>query len=407
MTNKENWKIEGNSYIVGSSNVGRILPGPPPTEETCPHHIFPALHRGKYNLMLWHYVMYIDYFGLKEKPFTISPNPRYLYMSEHHREALAHLLYGIASDGCLILLTGDVGTGKTTVCRSLLEQLPQNTETAIIVNPKLSVRELLETICEELAIPYTRNSTSIKTYIDGINSHLLKSHTEGKTTVLIIDEAQNLDMEVLEQLRLLTNLETDTTKLLKIVLIGQPELREKLKDPRVSQIDQRITSRYHLAPLQKNDVAGFIQHRLIIAGGGRMHFFTEKALEQAYRLSRGIPRLINILCDRALLGAYAEEKDQVSESIMLQAGREVLGEIPDATPKPSIRFVRAAALFVLALLFLATTFFLFSNNDKLLPVLNAVPFGREQQSSRANSEGGPPEETRSAEIPDPEKFQDG
>ncbi len=354
--------------------------------------------------------MYTDYFGLKEKPFTISPNPRYLYMSEHHREALAHLLYGITSDGCLILLTGDVGTGKTTVCRSLLEQLPQNTETAMIVNPKLSVRELLETICEELDIPFSRNSTSRKTYIDGINNHLLKSHAEGKTTVLIIDEAQNLNMEVLEQLRLLTNLETDTAKLLKIVLIGQPELQEKLKDPRVSQIDQRITSRYHLAPLQKTDVAGFIQHRLIIAGGGRMQFFTEKALDQAYRLSRGIPRLINILCDRALLGAYAEGKDQVSESIMLQAGREVLGEIPAITPKSSIRFVRRAVLFILALLFLGTaTFLFFSHYDGSLRFYNSAlieeEYGQEQRSNEADITRGSSADPLDQVTSDAERFQ--
>ncbi len=271
--------------------------------------------------------MYTEYFGLKEKPFTISPDPRYLYMSEHHREALAHLLYGITSDGCLILLTGDVGTGKTTVCRSLLEQLPEKTETAMIVNPKLSVQELLETICEELKIAFTKNSASTKSYIDSINKHLLQSHSQGYRTVLIIDEAQNLDMDVLEQLRLLTNLETDTHKLLKIVLIGQTELQKKLESPKVSQINQRITSRYHLAPLSRNDVFGFIQHRLIVAGGGRMQFFSDEALEHAYQLSEGIPRVINILCDRALLGAYVEERDQVSKRIIIKAAKEVLGKI--------------------------------------------------------------------------------
>jgi len=304
--------------------------------------------------------MYTEYFGLQEKPFTISPDPRYLYMSEHHREALAHLLYGISSDGCLILLTGDVGTGKTTVCRSLLSLLPENTETAIIVNPKLSVQELLETICEELEIPFSKSSSSLKSYIDGINNHLLTSHTLGKTTVLIIDEAQNLDMDVLEQLRLLTNLETDTAKLLKIVLIGQTELQEKLKSPEVSQINQRITSRYHLAPLSKNDAIRFIKHRLIIAGGGRMQFFTDKALLQAYQLSNGIPRLINILCDRALLGAYVEEKDQVTERIMLKSGCEVLGEAPLPPEKRQwpVRIPYRAVIFSLVLLSLGTTAYL-------------------------------------------------
>lgn len=293
--------------------------------------------------------MYTEYFGLKEKPFSISPDPRYLYMSEHHREALAHLLYGITSDGCLILLTGDVGTGKTTVCRSLLEQLPINTEAAIIVNPKLSVQELLETICEELAIDFDRSRRSTKSYIDAINRHLLETHSQGKTTLLIIDEAQNLDMDVLEQLRLLTNLETDNAKLLKIVLIGQPELQEKLESPEVSQINQRITSRYHLAPLSKSDACSFIQHRLVVAGGGRVRFFSDKALNLVFKLSGGIPRLINVLCDRALLGAFAEEQNQVSEKIMAKAAKEVFGR-PVEIEKRKISFTRVVAATLLVLL---------------------------------------------------------
>ena len=307
-----------------------------------------------------HCPMYTEYFGLKEKPFTISPDPRYLYMSEHHREALAHLLYGITSDGCLILLTGDVGTGKTTVCRSLLEQLPENTSTAMIVNPKLSVQELLETICEELKIAYRKNRASTKAYIDSINNHLLDAHANGVRTVLIIDEAQNLDMDVLEQLRLLTNLETDTHKLLKIILIGQTELQKKLENPKVSQINQRITSRYHLAPLSKKDVFGFIQHRLIVAGGGRMQFFSEEALQQAYNLSNGIPRLINILCDRALLGAYVEEKDQVSERIILKAAKEVFGKfVRKHHAQKTVAIPEKIIFVVFAVLLLSATIFYF------------------------------------------------
>ncbi len=301
--------------------------------------------------------MYREYFGLQEKPFTISPDPRYLYMSEHHREALAHLLYGINSDGCLILLTGDVGTGKTTVCRSLIQQLPHNTEAAIIVNPKLSVQELLETICEELQIPFTRHNPTIKSYIDAINHSLLTAHAQGRTTLLIIDEAQNLDMEVLEQLRLLTNLETDTTKLLKIILIGQPELQQKLEQPEVAQINQRITSRYHLAPLSENDASQFIRHRLIIAGGGRMEFFSPAALKDVYRASRGIPRLINIICDRALLGAYVENANQVNRQIVAKAAKEVLGV--DFTPEKSSKkpFI---ILLCISLAASITFFFMFS-----------------------------------------------
>jgi len=310
-----------------------------------------------------HFIMYVEYFGLKEKPFTIAPNPRYLYMSEQHREALAHLLYGVSQDGCFILLTGDVGTGKTTVCRSLLEQLPEKTQSAIIINPKLSVAELLETICEELSIPCTQGTPSIKSYIDTINKYLLHSHAQGKTTILIIDEAQNLDIEVLEQLRLLTNLETNTTKLLKIILIGQSELQQKLRSDRVAQISQRITSRYHLAPLNRNDTYNFIRHRLIIAGGGRMQFFSKAALKRAYLLTNGIPRLINILCDRALLGAYIEGSDQVSEKVLLKAGWEILGRDSHLAQRPSSKTFPLAIVSAFVLLLLGTTaLFMYGDN---------------------------------------------
>lgn len=270
--------------------------------------------------------MYTQYFGLQEKPFAIAPNPRYLYMSELHKEALAHLLYGINDDGCLILLTGDVGTGKTTVCRCLLEQLPEDTDAAVILNPSLTVLELLQTICEELAIDIHAEEKSVKTYTDSLNRYLLTSHAGGRSTALIIDEAQNLSIDVLEQLRLLTNLETDQHKLLKIVLLGQTELQEMLSGPEVAQINQRITSRYHLGPLSRDDISVYVQHRLMIAGGGRLPLFDTKAFDLLYTLSGGIPRLINILCDRALLGAYVEGEPQVTKKIMAKAGSEVLGK---------------------------------------------------------------------------------
>ncbi|MBB5347816.1 AAA family ATPase [Desulfoprunum benzoelyticum] len=268
--------------------------------------------------------MYTHYFGLNDKPFAIAPNPRYLYMSELHREALAHLIYGIQRDGCFILLTGDVGTGKTTVCRCLLEQLPEDTDVAIILNPKLTAIDLLKTICEELSIPVPSESPTGKSYIDALNRHLLQTHAEGRSTALVIDEAQNLEADVLEQLRLLTNLETDTQKLLKIILLGQPELRTLLAGPQMSQVNQRITSRYHLQPLQPEDVRIYIQHRLRVAGGGTRRLFTDPAIKHVARISKGIPRLINLICDRALLGAYAENADRVNWKIMRKAGREVL-----------------------------------------------------------------------------------
>lgn len=268
--------------------------------------------------------MYTHFFGLKEKPFTITPDPRYLYMSELHKEALAHLLYGINTDGCLILLTGEVGTGKTTVCRCFLDQLDEKTDTALIINPKLTALELLETICDELNIEYGKQNRSIKSIIDSLNHHLLNSHSEGRTTVIIIDEAQNLDLDVLEQLRLLTNLETERHKLLKIVLLGQPELLDILNREEVAQINQRITSRYHLQPLlHKNDLFNYVSHRLKIAGS-RLTLFSQPALAYLFKASRGVPRLVNVICDRALLGAYVEGNDHVNKRIMSQAVNEVM-----------------------------------------------------------------------------------
>ncbi len=295
--------------------------------------------------------MYTTYFGLKEKPFSIAPDPHYLYMSELHREALAHLLYGISSDGCFILLTGDVGTGKTTVCRCLLEQLPDNTDVALIVNPRLTVLELLESICDELGIPLGKERGGTKFYVDRLNRYLLDSHAKGRNTALIIDEAQNLSLDLLEQLRLLTNLETDKKKLLKIVLLGQPELKQILEQSGADQISQRITSRYHLSPLKREDVYAYVHHRLAVVGE-RGALFSDAALSRIYELSCGIPRLINLLCDRSLLGAYAEEKCLVNGRIVDRAAREVLGNVGERGGKGKQRrllqtVLLASLLFVL------------------------------------------------------------
>ncbi len=268
--------------------------------------------------------MYINYFGLKEKPFSISPDPRFLYMSELHREALAHLLYGINSDGCFILLTGDVGTGKTTIGRCLMAQLPDNADVALIVNPPLTVFELLETICNELGIPVETGEKNTKVYLDKLNVYLLDAHGRGRNVALLIDEAQNLSLDLLEQLRLLTNLETDQKKLLKIVLLGQTELRKTLNQGGAAQISQRITSRYHLQPLDKENSFAYIHHRLAVAGE-QGQVFSSVALSRVFEYSHGIPRLINVLCDRSLLGAYAEEQYLVSDSIVEKSAEEVLG----------------------------------------------------------------------------------
>lgn len=288
--------------------------------------------------------MYTRYFGLTEKPFAIAPNPRYLYMSELHREAMAHLLYGISSEGCIILLTGDVGTGKTTVCRCLVDQLPATTDIAMILNPKLTIMDLFKTICEELKIPVQDASPTIKTYVDLLNTYLLDAHAKGRNTALIIDEAQNLDVEILEQLRLLTNLETDTNKLLQIVLIGQPELQHILADPKLSQINQRVTTRYHLGPLQPADIETYIEHRIAIAGGNsRNALFSKRAIRYVAIISRGIPRVINLLCDHSLLGAYADNQDHVSLDIMRKAARE-LSSI--TSPRRSRKKTMFVALFL-------------------------------------------------------------
>ncbi|BHH86029.1 hypothetical protein LA52FAK_43180 [Desulforhopalus sp. 52FAK] len=292
--------------------------------------------------------MYTRYFGLTEKPFAITPNPRFLYMSELHREALAHLLYGINSEGCIILLTGGVGTGKTTVCRCLLEQLPETTDVALVLNPKLTIGDLLKTVCEELGIGIVCEQPTNKDYIDGLNNYLLEAHGKGRNTAVIIDEAQNLDTEVLEQLRLLTNLETDTQKLLQVVLVGQPELRDILKIPALSQVSQRITTRYHLNSLQPTDVAAYIRHRISVAGGDpRSLTIPANAIKIINKYSGGVPRLINVICDRALLGAYAENKAYIDAQIVKKAVKEVIAASGSRWEFNKILVVAAITLFVL------------------------------------------------------------
>lgn len=268
--------------------------------------------------------MYTSYFGLNENPFSIAPDPLYLYMSEHHREALAHLQYGIQSDGGFVLLTGEVGAGKTTLCRSLLEKLPAEVVVAFVLNPKVSAIELLETICDELHIERPEQ-VSIKALVDRLNAYLLDANANGQKTVLIIDEAQNLSIDVLEQLRLLTNLETNRYKLLQIVLLGQPELLHILNRQEMRQLSQRVTARCHLGPLDVHEVDAYLQHRLEIAGCNR-RLFPEALSSVLWKLTGGIPRLINLICDRALLGAYALEKKEVDVRILRQAAREVLGD---------------------------------------------------------------------------------
>ncbi len=285
--------------------------------------------------------MYTSFFGLQEKPFAITPDPRYLYLSERHAEALAHLLYGINEAGGFIQLTGEVGTGKTTVIRSLLEQLPGHADVALILNPRITPAEFLLTICEELHVPVPEAGRgSTKTLMDVLGRHLLDTHASGRRVVLIVDEAQNLGTQTLEQVRLLTNLETATTKLLQIILIGQPELRELLDQPELRQLAQRITGRYHLNPLSQEESAGYVKHRMRIAGA-TAEVFTPSALREVHRLSGGIPRVINVICDRALLGAFTQEDHRAGGALVRQAASEVYGR---PVPAPWLKWATAAAV---------------------------------------------------------------
>jgi general secretion pathway protein A len=271
--------------------------------------------------------MYHQYFGLKEAPFSIAVNPRYLFMSSRHRDALAHLLYGVGAGGGFILLTGEVGTGKTTINRCLLEQLPADTDIAIILNPALNAQELLATACDELGIEYDRAHPTLKSLTDRLHDFLLANYSRGRKTVLMIDEAQHLDFEVLEQIRLLTNLETNTEKLLQIILIGQPELVTMLQRPELRQLNQRITARFVLEPLNLGETRAYIQHRLQVAGlAAGTTLFPPAVVRGIHRRTQGIPRLINVLCDRVLLGAYGQNKSRADRHLLANAAREVLGE---------------------------------------------------------------------------------
>ena len=284
--------------------------------------------------------MYAPYFGLKSEPFSIAPDPRYLFMSERHREALAHLLYGLGGGGGFVLLSGEIGTGKTTVCRLFLEQIPRDCNVAYIFNPKLTVIELLQSICDEFHITVPHKDVlppTVKDYLDPLNDFLLQAHAAGRNNVLIIDEAQNLSAEVLEQLRLLTNLETRERKLLQVVLIGQPELRSMLARPELEQLAQRVIARYHLGALTPTETAQYVQHRLEVAGLSRPLPFERKALRRVHELSRGVPRRINLLCDRALLGAFANSQGAVDRATVDKAAAEVFDAPPGVAVSPARR----------------------------------------------------------------------
>ena len=296
--------------------------------------------------------MYLSFFGLNEKPFAITPDPRYLFLSERHAEALAHLLYGINEAGGFVQLTGEVGTGKTTIVRSLLAQAPKNAEIALILNPRMTAPEFLLTICQELGVEVPPASQqSLKDLVDTLSAYLLRAHADGKRVVLVVDEAQNLSTEVLEQVRLLTNLETNTQKLLQIILIGQPELRELLARNELRQLAQRITGRYHLNPLSREESSAYVLHRLRVAGA-TTDILSARALAEVFRLSGGVPRVINVICDRALLGAYSLDRHRVTGTLVRHAANEVFGRhfAPHWLPWAAAAGVAAALAVAMAAL---------------------------------------------------------
>jgi general secretion pathway protein A len=269
--------------------------------------------------------VYLDYYGLKEAPFDITPNPRFLFYSAKHREAFNHLLYGLRERKGFVQLTGEVGAGKTTLCRALLEQLDERYSTALVLNPVMSADELMKAIAIEFGLPV--NGLDRLDTLSVINQFLLQQVERGKETVLIIDEAQDLTDELLEQVRLLSNLETDNGKLLQIVLLGQPELRDRLNNPRLRQLRQRITVRYHLLPLNGPEIAQYVQHRLHVSGGNGTPCFTRPALWRVHRYSQGVPRLVNAVCDKALLAGFVRQRARIDFGMVGQAIRELEGHI--------------------------------------------------------------------------------
>lgn len=296
--------------------------------------------------------MYTSYFGLEDKPFSIAPNPDYLFMSDRHREALNHLTYGLGDTGGFVLLTGEVGTGKTTISRRLMENLPENTQAAFILNPTLSSQELLATLCDELKIRYRKTGATLKTLTDKIQQKLLKNHDDNINTLLIIDEAQHLQPEVLEQLRLLTNLETNTKKLLQVILIGQPELQQLLQRRDLRQLAQRITARYHLLPLNKQEVEQYLKHRLSVAKCFR-NIFDKGAVNAIHKICKGIPRLMNLLAERSLMNAYNSNNAVVNRKIVLQAAHDALGDEFEVTPWWQNRWLKAGCMLCTLVLVLA------------------------------------------------------
>ncbi len=360
---------------------------------------------------------YESHFGFSEPPFSISPDPRYLYLTQGHREALAHLLYGVSGGGGFVLLTGEVGSGKTTVCRCLMQQLPEGVDVALVLNPKLSALEFLEAICDELKIEiYGEHTITLKWLVDHIYKYLLVAHSKGRNTVLIVDEAQNLSPDVIEHLRLLTNLETDEKKLLQIILIGQPELRDLIGSPALRQMAQRVTARFHLDLLSRGDAGAYIEHRLKVAGCDN-RLFDGRSIRYIWKASGGVPRLMNAISDRALLGASIANQQSVSLPVAKKAASEVLGDATRVNRRPPVLLKVAASLVLVFLLAVSLVNLIpsdwafpgFSGLSSFVPAKNSPRINEAQDipqtlehDTRAGQEdeaGPPPLEAAVAEQP--------
>ncbi|MFT6327524.1 MAG: general secretion pathway protein A, partial [Crocinitomicaceae bacterium] len=292
-------------------------------------------------------MIYETHFSLTQRPFTIAPNPFFLYANGQYQEALAALEYGLLHRGGFVLLTGEVGTGKTTLCKHLLANVPSNTEVALVLHPQLDRLEMLQLICREFKITCASTDSEVH-LIERLTEFLLDVYSTGGYSVLIVDEAQHLDSQVLELIRLLTNLETHEDKLLQIILLGQPELKARLQQYDMRQLNQRFTARYHLNALNYAQLGKYVNHRLSVAGSSQ-HLFSASALFMLYKLSGGIPRLINIIADRSLMGGYALGKIQIGPLIVYRAAKEVLPSPPSFSVKPILFF----ALVMLAIVMLA------------------------------------------------------
>jgi len=341
--------------------------------------------------------MYNDYFGFLENPFSISPDPRYLYMSEMHQDGLAHLKHGLSAEGCITLLTGEIGTGKTTLCRFFLDRLDPTANVALIVNPGLSAFELLATVCGEFRLKGTENYYSTKHYLDGLNEFLLQAHAENNPALLVIDEAQNLDKEALEMVRLLTNFETDRQKLLKVILLGQSELSTLLRSPDLTQVNQRITGRFHLDGLDISETGNYIRHRLSVAGSNQKQLFDHNAIKKIHQLTGGTPRLINSLCDRSLIGTYAEEKTRVETAVVKKAAKEIFGF--DHTSKTIEIPVRSLVFGMLSLIFFVL-FWAGSTSDIFHLNLERILSGAPNQPVEQSDPSIPEEQTGSEPSPE-------